>query len=171
MESRGHSRSDCRVPEVRRINARLIKSKYSYSLQELADVIGCHSNTISNWIKCEGLQRIDGIYPYMLYGQVVIDFLKARQLKNKTTLSINEFRCCTCQSSRKAWEGIATIKTINSKIAMLQAICEQCNGKINKIISLKKISELEQIFNIHTLPPEALVQSINTNSNCETKGA
>lgn len=156
---------------MRRINIRRIKAKYSYMLQELADVIGCHANTISNWIKLEGLQRIDGIYPYMLYGQVVIDFLKARQLKNKNKLLINEFRCCTCQVPRKAWEAIATIKTINSKVAMLQAVCEQCNGKISKIISLKNISEIEKIFNIHTLPTEALVQSTNTNSNCETKGA
>jgi|CXWL01.1.fsa_nt_gi hypothetical protein len=156
---------------MRRINTRLIRAKYSYLLQELADDIGCHVNTISNWIKHEGLQRIDGIYPYMLYGQVVIEFLKSRQLKNKSKLLLNEFHCCTCQASCRAWEGIATIKTINSKIAMLQAVCEQCNGKINKLISLKNIAEIENAFTIHTLPPEALVQSTNTNSNCETKGA
>ncbi len=139
---------------MKRINTRLIKSKYSYSLQELADVIGCHPNTICNWMKNDGLQRIDGIYPYMLYGQVVIDFLKSRQLK-KRKLLINEFRCCACKTSRGAWQAIATIKTINSKVAMLQAVCERCNGKINKIISQKNLSEIEKIFNIHTLPQTA----------------
>ncbi len=171
MESRRHPRFDFRVAEMRRINTRLIKSKYSYMLQELADVIGCHPNTISNWIKNEGLQRIDGVYPYMLFGQVVIDFLKDRQLKNKSKLLLNEFHCCTCQAPRRAWEGIATIKSINSKIAMLHAVCEQCDGKISKIISLKNITEIEKTFTIHTLQPSALTQSTNTNSNCETKGA
>jgi len=153
---------------MRRINTRRIKAKYSYSLQELANVINCHPNTISGWIKNEGLRRIDGIYPYMIYGQVVIEFLKMRQLKNKTKLLLTEFRCCTCQATSTAWEGIATIATINSKIAMLQAVCERCNGKISKIISLKNSAEIEKTFSIHTLQSSALIQS--TNTNCETKG-
>jgi len=156
---------------MRRINTRTIKAKYSYSLQELADVIGCHTNTISNWTKHEGLQRIDDVYPYMIYGQVVIEFLKARQLKNKITLSVNEFRCCTCQAKRKAWENLATITKMNSKTALLQAVCEHCNGKISKIISLRNIAEIENALTIHTLQQSALVQSTNSNSNCETKGA
>ena len=155
---------------MKRINTRRIKSKISYPVATLAELVGVHPNTVNNWVKYEGLQRVHGIYPHLIHGEEVIEFLNARQKKNKSTLSPDEFRCCTCQASRKAWEGMATIQTIDTKRALLRAICESCNGKIGKFISLKNKAVIEQNFLIQQLHPSALVQSTNTNPNSETKG-
>ena len=165
MESRRHPRTYCGGAIVKRINTRRIKSKISYPVATLAELVGVHHNTVNNWVKNESLQRVQGVYPYLIYGQAAIEFLNARQKKNKTKLSVEQFHCCTCQLPRKAWEGLATIQNINSKIALLRAVCECCNGKIGKIISLKNKAAIEETFQIQQLHPSALVQSTNTNPN------
>lgn len=170
MESGRHTRLDCGGTIVKRINTRRIKSKISYPVATLAEVVGVHPNTVNNWVKNEGLQRVHGVYPYLIYGQAAIEFLNARQQKNKSTLLPDEFRCCTCQAPRKAWEGIATIQTLTTKRALLRAVCESCNGKICKFFSLKNKAAIEETFQIQQLLPSALVQSTNTNPNSETKG-
>jgi len=48
---------------------------------------------------------------------------------------------------------------------MLRANCDQCGGAMCKIISPKKIPEIQKLFAVHTLHESALVQSTNTNTN------
>ena len=62
----------------RKLNPRVIKSKCSYYVDELARVLDVHSNTIRNMIK-EGLAIIESSYPYLIYGQEAIDFINKRQ--------------------------------------------------------------------------------------------
>lgn len=155
---------------MKRINTRRIKSKISYTVQELAERAGVHPNTVNNWVKNEGLPRVRGVYPHLIYGQEAIEFLKARQRKNRVKLSLDELRCCTCQAPRKAWKKLATLHAHTTKTAFLKAICDSCNGKMSKVISLKDKDEIEKTFTIQPHHPSALVQSTNTNPNCETKG-
>ena len=155
---------------MKRINTRRIKSKISYPVAVLAELVGVHPNTVNNWVKNDGLQRVQGVYPHLIYGQAAIEFLNARRQKTRSTLSLDEFNCLKCGAPRKAYEGITTIENINTKIALLRAVCESCNGKIGKIISLKNKAVIEEIFIVQQLHPSALVQSTNTNSNSETKG-
>ena len=155
---------------MKRINTRLITAKKSYSVSELADLLGVTPNTVLGWIRNEGLQRNEGIYPYMLRGEVVITFHKARRLKNQFTLQAHEFRCGKCGVARMARGGIATIHKHRSKTSMLKANCTTCGGKMCKIISHTKIAKIQKLLTVHTLHESALVQSTNSNTNHETKG-
>ncbi len=155
---------------MKRINTRRIKAKISYPVAVFAELVGVHPNTVNNWVKHEGLQRVEGVYPHLIYGQDAIDFLNARQQKNRSTLSLDEFNCLKCDAPRKAWEGMAAIESINTKKALLRAVCESCNGKISKFISLKNKAAIEETFLIQQLHPSALVESTNTNPSSETKG-
>ncbi|MFO0388381.1 MAG: hypothetical protein ACK502_01485, partial [Alphaproteobacteria bacterium] len=141
---------------MKRINTRRIKAKYSYSIQELTEVLNRCPNTILGWIKNEGLQRNEGIYPYMLRGEVVIAFLKARRLRNSITLRLAEFRCPKCRAARSAKGGVAIFHKHRSKTFLLKAKCATCGGKICKIISHKNLPEIQKLFAIHTLHESAL---------------
>jgi hypothetical protein len=151
---------------MKRINTRHIKAKRSYTVERLATLCGVHPNTVHEWVK-QGLPRMDGSYPYTFWGQEVIDFLNARQRKNKVTLAVDEFYCCKCQAPRKAWEGVAELAMRTSKTGNLKALCEQCDTRLHKLISLAKLAEIK---NALTLLASTLVQPTNNSTNCETKG-
>lgn len=151
---------------MKRINTRRIKHKHTYTVERLAELLSVHSNTVHGWIK-QGLTRMDGIYPYALWGQEVIDFLDKRKQKNKITLATNEFYCCKCQAPRNAWEGMAEFIPRTSKTANLRAVCEHCERQMHKLISLSKLAEIE---NVLTLLPSTLIQPTNNSTNYETKG-
>jgi hypothetical protein len=133
---------------MKRINTRLIKGKYSYGVEELAATCAVHPNTVHRWMK-EGLPRIDTIYPYMVYGQHVREFLDNRQKRNKTTLAIDEFYCQT------------------SKIGQLKAVCCACERGISKSISLARLPEIRKHLTLHE---PALLLPPDTSLNSETKG-
>lgn len=152
---------------MKRINTRHIKAKVTYSVERLAKLLSVHPNTVHEWVK-QGLSRIDGEYPYHFWGEEVIDFLNARQRKNKVTLAVDEFYCCTCQAPRKAWEGMAELQPRTSKTGNLKALCEQCDTRLHKLVSLTKISEIAKTL---TLLTSTLVQPTNNSANRETKGA
>ena len=96
----------------------------------------------------------------------LIDFLNARQRKNKVTLAVDEFYCCKCHAPRKPWEGMAELTIRTSKTGNLKALCEQCNTRMHKLISLTKLAEIE---NALTLLTSTLVQPTNNSVNSETK--
>ncbi len=150
---------------MKRINTRHITAKKSYFVNELAALLGVSPNTVLGWIKKEGLQRIEGIYPYMIFGEVAIAFLQARKHKHTFKLAIAEFRCGKCSAARLANQGIATLHKHRSKTSLLKANCAQCGGKMCKIISHKNLAEIQKVFPVHTLHESALVQSINSNTN------
>lgn len=156
---------------MKRVNTRHIKAKYGYSIPELAYTINRHPNTILAWIKNEGLQRMEGIYPYRVWGEVVIEFLNIRQNRKIVKLATNEFRCCKCQVPRKASEGRTNLHFLTSKAAMLKAKCEQCGTVTCKIISLKNLPEIVKTLIVATQQEAALVQSTNSNAYIETQGA
>ncbi|HEU5048402.1 MAG TPA: hypothetical protein VFT64_11245 [Rickettsiales bacterium] len=153
---------------MKRINTRRIKAKASYYLQPLADMLGVHVNTIHRWIE-EGLPRIDDAYPYMVYGEELIDFLNARQQSKKIPLQPDEFFCCRCQKARRAWGGLADLIPCTSKTGNLRALCPECGGTLHKLISLQKQPELAKYLEIHPLPYPVLIQSTHNSVNIETK--
>jgi hypothetical protein len=151
---------------MKRVNTRRIKQKYSYLIEELAKVCAVHPNTVHRWIKM-GMPRIDDAYPYLVYGEQVIEFLKAQQAKNKITLALDAFYCFACQTSRGAWGKMADLTMTHHKIGNLKALCEHCDKPMNKRISLAKLPEIESSLSLHRT---TLIQSPITSVNSKTKG-
>ena len=52
---------------VKRINPRLAKLHRSYSINELAMILGVHKHTVRGWIKA-GLPKGDGTRPILICG-------------------------------------------------------------------------------------------------------
>jgi len=151
---------------MKRVNTRRIKQKYSYTVEELAQVCGVHPNTVHRWIKM-GMPRIDDAYPYLLFGEQVIEFLKVQQAKSKVTLALDAFYCFACQASRGAWGKMADLIITHHKTGNLKALCEHCGKTMNKRISLAKLPEIENCLSLHRT---TLIQSPITSVNSETKG-
>ena len=154
----------------RKLNPRLIKSRSSYYIHELADALKVCSNTIHNMVKA-GLPIIEGSYPYLIMGEEAIVFIKEKQKKEKVTLKDDELRCfgVKCRKATKAKNSEAVLQIISPKIGNLKAFCDECGSITNRRISLKNLSKFCEVFKIQQLPNSLLIQSLDNSTICETK--
>ena len=83
----------------RRPNHRLVKLHRSYTVEEVATLLGVHRNTVREWIK-RGLPTCDGKRPLLILGRELAAFLQARRAKNKRACLPGEIYCVRCHVPR-----------------------------------------------------------------------
>lgn len=144
----------------KKFNTRIIKSKSTYSIEEISELLKVHKNTVGTWIK-EGLQKIDAHLPYLVFGQDLIDFLKTRNNSKKRPCAPNKLFCCKCQKLSKPLNNIVCIKITDAR-TNIAGFCETCSTKINKAISPNKIDFFKEIFILQMVHKENLIECTNT---------
>lgn len=136
---------------ARKYNTRIIRLNYSYTLQEISNLYENHIRTIRTWLK-EGLQIIDGIYPYLVKGRDLKEFISKRQLKQKVKLEPEQFYCTKCKTARNALNNQVKLvysgKTIGKGVKdfTIQGICEVCGTKVNRFSNENRLDEVKQNF-------------------------
>ena len=151
----------------KKFNTRIIKSKQTYSVEEISELLSIHKNTVGRWFK-EGLKKIDTQQPFLVFGQVLIDFLKERTSRKKHPCAIDQMFCCKCQKPRRSKKNVVCIKKTNCRTNII-GICEKCGTKINKTISPKKIDYYKKIFNLEAVHQEDLIECVNTCATVKKK--
>lgn len=126
------------MPRSARINA--IKRFQCYTIQEVADVTGVSTRTITTWIS-KGLPVMTDQRPHLIRGDDLRDFILNMRRTRKTQLALHRFYCLGCRDARHAAEGFAECR-IDGNSASLKAICEACGGIINKSVSIARLPEL-----------------------------
>jgi hypothetical protein len=146
---RGAGRDHGAPDKSRTYNVRLIRRDYSYEVGELIALFGIHANTVSRW-HADGLRPIDNHRPLLFHGSDLIDFLSRRQSARKRPCQPGEFFCCRCRGPRPAWENAIDIEIRDERRVVLKAVCEACGGAVNKIGTVRKISEYRTQFDVQT---------------------
>ena len=62
-------------------NHRHVKIHRSYTVEEIAKMLGKHKNTVRIWVK-DGLPTIDDKRPMLILGHDLVEFIKKRRTKN-----------------------------------------------------------------------------------------
>lgn len=138
---------------AKKYNTRIIKLNYAYRLEKIADLYGIGKRTVYYWLK-EGLQIVEGIYPYLVKGSELKRFLDKKQQDRKTKLAENEFFCTKCRQARKPLNNVVSLKYSGKTIGRgikdfaIQGICEVCGTKLNRISNENKLIEVKQLFEI-----------------------
>ena len=122
-------------------NIRLIKARRSYSITEMASLLGVDRKTCQRWIK-EGLKPIEeGTNPLLFMGESLKRFLKEKKKKRKCKLEKDEFFCMKCHKAVRAKIGSEEIVKTGKKIGKNDAeqlkkigICEVCNTPVNRFL-------------------------------------
>jgi Helix-turn-helix domain len=83
----------------RRIDPRRIKTHFSYTVEEAADALGVHKNTVRMWIK-GGLAVADDRRPTVMSGAAIRAFLENRLKARKSPLKPGEFYCFRCREPK-----------------------------------------------------------------------
>ena len=130
-------------------NPCLAKIHRNYTVEDIANLLGKHKNTVRNWVK-EGLPTIDDKQrPMLILGHVLRAFLKARQEKNKRPCKPGQLYCVRCRVPKFPAGGMADCKPITATIGNLEAICPDCDSIMNQRVSLARIEEFEKIWTSH----------------------
>ena len=122
-------------------NPRLVKIHRSYTVEEVARLLGKHKNTVRHWVK-DGLATIDDKRPMLIFGHDLVAFLQARRVKNKQTCKPGELYCVRCRVPRPPAGDMAEYSAVSEKIGNLIAICPACDAIMNRRVSLARIGEI-----------------------------
>lgn len=118
---------------------RRIKTKKSYSSQELASLLSIHIQTVRSWAS-NGLEPLSpNAYRPLFLGQTVKSYLSKLQDARKVKLQEGEFYCLRCriavtpQSVTEVDRNVLIGKHKDS--ILLTALCPRCSCPVNKFSS------------------------------------
>ncbi len=137
------------MPKKRVYNHNYIKSKRTYTLQELSEFLMLHPRTTQLWLK-KGLKPIESTRkPYLITGDEIIRFLKETRKNRRHPLKPGEFFCILCREARKGKPETLTTKATNRTLGKSQQVilygnCEVCNRRMILFSSNQKISEWQK---------------------------
>ena len=147
--------SERQARRSRTYNTRLVRRAYSYSINEICELFGIHSNTVRSWIR-GGLEPIDGNRPTLIHGSILTAFLKERQSSRKRACRPGEFYCCSCRSPQRPWERLVGVEILTPDRLLLKAVCGQCASRMNQLGSRSKWAKYEELFDIQTVTERSL---------------
>jgi len=122
-------------------NPRLVKIHRSYTVEEVARLLGKHKNTVRSWVK-DGLATIDDKRPMLIFGYDLAAFIKHRRAKNKRSCKPGQLYCVRCRVPKFPAGDMADYEPVTEKYGNLIAICPDCDSIINRLVSLARIEEV-----------------------------
>ena len=128
----------------RRVDPRRIKIHRSYTVEQLAQLLGCHKNSVRLWLK-QGLETLDdGKRPLLIQGSVARQFLETRRRSRKHRCQLHELYCLRCQEPRAPEALRAHYLVIPGQADLMSADCSVCAARMFKRVADNSLAALEQ---------------------------
>jgi hypothetical protein len=126
---------------ARRKRWRFVKSRQSYTIDELARNQKVSKGTVRRW-RTDGLACLTDQRPHLFIGADVIDYLKSKT-SPKRTCAADEFYCVSCKEPRRpAFGAIECARSPNGRYR-LRAVCCDCTTVMHKAASQATIDALK----------------------------
>jgi len=125
----------------RHTNYRLIKTHRNYTVEEAADLLGVHKNTVRQWIKL-GLPVIDDQRPMLLLGPDLFAFLQAKRIKNKQPCKPGEMYCFRCRVPKRPALNMAEYQPKTESLGNLFGFCPDCETGMNRSVNPSKLEQI-----------------------------
>lgn len=139
-------------------NPNRIRINRSFSVPEIAELLGVNRFTILYWHRKEGLSAIDGRIPYMFHGKELRRFIRERQTKRKQKCAPNEFFCFKCRKPRTSVNNQVTVTVYNRKQLNIQGLCSFCNSKLNRRNTTGNLPQLSKNYCIEEIRNKHLIR-------------
>lgn len=135
------------------MDPRRIKIHRSYTVDQLAQLLGCHKNSVWLWLK-QGLEPLgDGKRPIMIHGAVARRFLEAKKRLNKRRCLIDELYCLRCREPRLPAAREALLEAFPGQAGLLRAACSECGTAMFKRIAEAALPSLCEALDVQIQEP------------------
>jgi len=140
----------------KRPNHRLVKIHRSYTVEEVAHLLGTHKNTVRTWVKV-GLPTCDSRRPTLILGRYLAEFLQTRRRKNKRSCQADEMYCFRCRAPKRPAGSMADYQPTTVALGNLSGICPDCEGMMYRRTSLGKLTAIGERLSVHFVEVERQV--------------
>lgn len=128
-----------RVRHRRLPSPRSVKIHLSYTVEEVARLLGVHKNTVREWLR-RGLPALTDQRPTLILGRELAPYLEKRRKANKRPCKPGQIFCVRCRTPQYPDGGFAEYKPFNDTGGNLVGLCPKCNGLMNRRVSLKNLA-------------------------------
>jgi|GEM_PF-2989610 len=133
-----------------------LKKDYTYTAEQLYQVFGVHSRTLSGWHKNNGLNLVKN-RPLMVFSEELRVFLSHKVKQRKTKLALTEFYCMSCKCAKQGHEGKVHIEDLGHML-QVKAICPTCGSILNRRHNKEKYQTVTPLVRAITLADLHIVQ-------------
>jgi len=134
-------------------NHRRVKIHRSYTVEDAADCLDVHKNTVRRWIK-GGLPTVGGRGKTLILGHELRVHLEARRDTAKCPCPPGHFYCLRCRAPRPPAEGMTEYAPITASSGNLKALCPECMCIMHRRI--RKADQARFSAEWVVTPPQAL---------------
>jgi hypothetical protein len=150
-------------------NPRRVKIHRSYSVDDVAQLFGCHRNTIRHWQK-HGLKPIDGRRLVVFEGNTLAAFLDARRQARRRRLKPGEIYCLPCRAPKEPAGNMAEYVPLTDPRGNLRGICPTCGRLIHRVASRAQIDAVGGKLDVTFAEAPARLRETNCPSvDCDFK--
>lgn len=150
----GHTRPSwkwCDMTRGKRLkpDLRRIVVARSYTIHEVAKLLGRATPTVRRWIK-RGLPVLPDTSPRLICGQELKYWLSEIWEAKKQPCAIDEMYCVKCRRPCRLNPGSVTTAPLSSKTVTVSGTCEVCGTAMRQARSTSKLSETIAAMNTTT---------------------
>ena len=118
----------------RKTDPRRAKVHHTYSVEDAADTLRVHPNTVRTWI-ADGLPVLDQRRPTLIHGTELREFLTRRQHRRKMPTGPGRIHCLACRSPKVPAGGMVDFQPMATGAGNLVGLCPDCERPINRRVS------------------------------------
>ena len=126
---------------ARRFSFRRVKLHHSYTVSELADLLGAHRVTVRRWIAAKELPTIDDRRQSLIRGVDVRAFMQALR-PIKTKCKPGELYCLRCRAPKRPAAEMVDYIAHSTTRGAFRGICPDCEKLMYRAVSHSKIVEI-----------------------------
>jgi predicted transcriptional regulator len=153
----------------RKHNPQRVKLHFSYTIDEIARLLGVHKNTVRSWFRA-GLETIDSSRPTMVQGRVLRVFLERRRSDRKRKCGPGTFYCFKCRAPKAPALAMVDYVQRTSSSGNLKALCESCSSIMHRHVQIDQIAAVMPKINVQFTHPESRIrESAIPSLNCDAR--
>jgi hypothetical protein len=157
-----------------RINPRLVKIHFSYTLDEIGSLLGVHKNTVRAWVKA-GLTKIDASRPALVQGRDLRTFLEARRNASKRTCPPGTLFCLKCREPKPPAFDMLDCILVNAMSGNLRGLCPTCGTLMHRRVQIERLDVIMpgrtiQFVRVDPHLRECTYPSLNCHSGADRNG-
>lgn len=153
----------------RRTNPYAVKTHYSYTVGELAALLGVHKNTIRHW-QSDGLAALGEGRPILFHGGAIRAYLIKRRAKAKRPCRPGTIYCFRCRDPRPPALGIVDFVIGSGGAGNLRALCGECGGVMHRRARHDRLAIVMPGLQVQIAQaPPRLIGSDSPSLNCDVE--